>query len=185
MPRLRHVCWLLLLVALLARASQVQHLDTRALTISSSDVLIGRIQDTHAHWNASHTKIFTEVTVQVTDALKGAGAPTLTVTQLGGSVGNLNYEVEGGPVFTPGEDALLFLWRDARGVAQVNGLAQGKFDITRDARTGQRLVQRREPGLAVTEAKRLSLAPAGRVVPPIPLDDMIREIRATLAEGGR
>src|SRR5262249_10541611 len=97
--RLGHAGILLALVALPARASQVVHLDTRELTTVSSDILVGRVQNVQSRWNASHTKIFTDVTVQVTDALKGAGASTVTMTQLGGVVGNLRYEVEGCPAF--------------------------------------------------------------------------------------
>jgi hypothetical protein len=185
MRRLCDALILLALVAAPARATQVQHLDTRQLTISSSDVLVGRVQDVRAHWNEKHTKIFTDVTVRVTDALKGATTPTVIVTQLGGTVDGLRYEVEGCPGFTPGEDALLFLWRDPSGRAQLNGLGQGKFEISIDPRSGKRMVQRRTEGLAVREARLLSTVPDGHPAPPIPLDDLLAEIKATIAEGGR
>ena len=174
----------LALAAAPARATEVQHLDTAQLTRTSSDILVGKVQGVQSRWNTAHTKIFTDITVQVTDALKGANTPNVSFTQLGGTVGDLRYEVEGCPAFVNGEEALLFLWRDSRGVAQLNGLGQGKFEITRDAQ-GRRMVQRGAMGLAIQEARRLSLVPAGRLAPPIPLDDLIREIRANLAEGGR
>ena len=174
----------LALAAAPAQATQVQHLDTAQLTRTSSDILVGRVQGVQSHWNSAHTKIYTDIAVQVTDALKGANAPVVSFTQLGGTVGDLRYEVEGCPAFKNGEEALLFLWRDPKGVAQLNGLGQGKFEITRDAQ-GRRMVQRGATGLAIQEAHRLSLVPAGRPAPPIPLDDLITEIKTHLAEGGR
>jgi hypothetical protein len=178
------VLLVLALAAAPARATEVQHLDTAQLTRSSSDILVGKVQGVQSRWNTAHTKIFTDITVRVTDALKGANAPTVSFTQLGGTVGDLRYEVEGCPAFRNGEEALLFLWRDGHGVAQLNGLGQGKFEITRDAQ-GRRMVQRGATGLAVQEARRLSMVPTGHPVPPIPLDDLLAEIRANLAEGGR
>jgi hypothetical protein len=88
-------------------------------------------------------------------------------------------------VFTPGEDALLFVWRGPSGRAQVNGLSQGKFEIRTDAATGKRTVQRALPGLAVGDARSLRLVPEGERAPEIPLEDMTGEIRRVLAEGGR
>ena len=48
---------------------------------------------------------------------------------------------------------MLFVWRDTKGHAQVNGMAQGKFDIERDTATGTLMVQRNVPGFAVTDVK--------------------------------
>ena len=178
----------LLVVALAApaaRATQVTHLDLPTLARTSSDIVVGRVEGTQPHWNASHTKIVTDVTVAVTDALKGGGAARLTLTQLGGVVGNMRYTVPGSPAFAPGEEALLFVWRDARGRAQVNGLAQGKFDIHVDPASGERVVQRSIPGLAVREVRSLALVPAGASAPRITLSRMLGEIRQVLEEGGR
>lgn len=164
-----------------ARATEMAHLDTRALVLGSNDIVVGEVERVEARWNASHTKIFTDVRVRVTRALKGGEQTSLTLTQLGGEVGAVRYTVPGCPVFAPGEEALLFVWRDSRGVAQVNGLAQGKFDIRRDA-SGGATVQRSVTGLAVRDARTLQLVPEGRPAPAIPLDDMVREIQRVLHE---
>lgn len=189
MHRARFVlCAAALVLALSARASsatEIIHLDTRALVLQSSDIVVGHVQSTRSYWNASHTKIFTDVTVGVAEALKGGAGSQLTLTQLGGVVGAVRYNVPLSPVFTPGEDALLFVWRGHSGRAQVNGLSQGKFEIRTDAATGRRTVQRALPGLAVSDARSLRLVPEGERAPEIPLDDMTGEIRRVLAEGGR
>ncbi len=168
-----------------AFATQVVHFDTPGLVRGSSDIVIGRVEGTRSYWNDRHTKILTEVSVRVSESLKGVPPGELRLVQLGGEVDGMRYHVPGSPLFAPGEEALLFVWRDAAGRAQVNALAQGKFDIRRDPATGARLVQRPLPGLAIAEARTLRAAPAGRAAPGVPLEDLLSEIRRALAEDGR
>ena len=174
-----------ILMAPLAGASQVLHQTLRDLTLGSSDIVVGEVEGARARWDDSHRKIVTEITVRVSESLKGAPAERLTLTQLGGDLDGFRYSVPGSPMFRPGEEALLFVWRDAKGRAQVNGLAQGKFDITTDAATGERTLQRALEGLRVREARTLSLVKAGEQAPQLKLGDMLGEIRTILAEGGR
>ena len=147
---------LALVVAMLAgtapklHATEVVHMDTRALTLQSSDIVVGSVESVTPHWNERHTKIVTDVAVRVTQSLKGTNASTLTLTELGGTVGNMKYTVPGCPVFRNGEEALLFVWRDSNGRPQVNGLAQGKFEISRDAASGARISQRPAARLSLT-----------------------------------
>jgi hypothetical protein len=169
-----------------ARATQVMHLDTQALVHGSDDIVVGQIENVQPRWNTTHTKIFTDVSVRVTQALKGGAGDLITLTQLGGEVDGVRYNVPGCPAFTRGEEALLFVWRGTRGQPQVTGLAQGKFDIRRDAATGVATVQRSMPGLAVRDPRMLKLVPQGQPAPRIPLDDLLREIHQALdQEGGR
>lgn len=167
-----------------ARATQVVHLDTRALTLGSSDIVIGQVEAVTPRWNAARTKILTEVTLRVSRTLKGE-RERIVLTQLGGTLGDVRTTVPGCPSFAVGEEALLFVWRDARGRAQVNGLAQGKFDIRRDPATGERVVQRSAPGMAVREVRRLGLVRPDEPPTPLRLDDLVREIERTLAEQDR
>ena len=167
-----------------AAATQVQHFDTRQLTSASSDVVIGKIEKVESRYNQDRTKIFTDVQVRVSRSLKGGGG-VVTLTQLGGTIGNLRYDVPGCPVFTSGEEAVFFVWRDPRGQAQLTGLGQGKFDIRRDA-TGRAFVQRSVSGLGVTDLRRLTLSPAGKAVPSsLSLDDLIQEVQSAIQEDGR
>lgn len=188
-PNARIASWLvtaalaILATAPQALATQVRHLDMRELSRSSSDIVIGRVERVASRWNASGTKIFTDVTVRVSESLKGAGG-VVTFSQLGGTVGDLRQTVEGCPAFAPGEEAVLFLWRDDRGQAQLTGLGQGKFEIRRDG-SGRAIVQRHVEGLAVREARLLRLVPEGNSAPGVPLEDLVTEIRSALAEGGR
>jgi hypothetical protein len=88
-------------------------------------------------------------------------------------------------VFTSGEEAVFFVWRDPRGQAQLTGLGQGKFDIRRDA-AGHAFVQRSVTGLGVTDLRRLSLSPAGKAAPAsLSLDELIQEVQSAVKEDGR
>ncbi len=169
-----------------ASATTMRRLETRDLTLGSSEIVIGTVESARSRWDSNHRHIFTDVDVRVTRSLKGTDSGRITLTQIGGEVDGVRYSIPGGPLFRPGEEALLFVWRDSRGRPQVNGLAQGKFDIERDAATGRATVQRRVPGFAVRDARRLATAEGASDAPGIPLDDLVREIQRTLnAEAGR
>jgi hypothetical protein len=168
-----------------AHATQMNHLDTRALARGSSDIVIGTVERVQSHWDAAHKRILTDVDVRVSESLKGAGGGVVTLTQMGGEVDGMRLEIEGSPAFRTGQETLLFLWRDRNGRAQVNGLAQGKFDIRRDPRTGTATVQRRLPGFGARDPRTLSLVPAGETAPDLSLDAVRSEIRTALQEAGR
>ena len=175
----------LLLLAASAEATTLRALDTRSLTRESSDIVIGAVTGVRSYWNDAHTRILTDVSVDVRETLAGGTATRLTLTQYGGEVDGVRVSVPGAPLFVPGEEALLFVWRDATGRAQVNGLAQGKFDIERDAATGERLVQRGVPGFAVRDVRTLRPLRQQEAAPRLRLDDLVREIHAALREADR
>ena len=160
-----------------ALGTTLQHLDTRALSHQSSDIVVGQVEAVHSRWNDARTRIVTDVTVRVSESLKGAATSRLVLTQLGGEVEGIRVSVPGCPVFRAGEEALVFVWRDREGTAQVTGLAQGKFEIERDAVSGERYVQRALPGFAVKDLAKLGAAPPGARAPRLRLGDLISEIR--------
>lgn len=170
------------LAASSAVATQVVRLDTPALVRGSSDIVVGEVTGTVSRWNASHTRILTDVTVRVEESLKGSGASTLTLTQLGGDLDGLHLEIEGSPAFRSGERSVFFVWRDRQGRAQVNGLAQGKFDIVRDAASGRALVRRQLGGMTLLDPRTARTQRAAAAVEgAMPLDDFKAEIRRAMA----
>jgi hypothetical protein len=160
----------------------MRHLETRDLTLGSSEIVIGTVEATRSYWSEDRRHIFTDVDVRVSRSLKGAATQRITLVQLGGEVDGVRYSIPGGPLFRSGEEALLFVWRDGRGRPQVNGLAQGKFDIERDD-SGRATVQRTAPGFGVKDVRRLATLDAAQPAPRLQLDDLVREIQRTLNEG--
>ena len=168
-----------------AHATTMRHLETRDLVVESSEVVIAEVEGTRSYWNTAHTRILTEVSLHVTRALKGAPGERVTLTQMGGEVDGVRVTVHGSPVFRAGEEALVFVWRDPRGRAQVNGLAQGKFTIRRDPLTGEKVLER-SPGFAPRDAKTLGVTTEGRTASPLSLASLVREIERVVAkEAGR
>jgi hypothetical protein len=182
--RIGLAAWFVLAWADHARSTTVIRLDTPGLVRSSSDIVVGTVESARCRWDDSHTRILTEVTVHVTRSLKGENQ-RLTLLQWGGELDGMRYTIPGSPTFHPGEEALLFVWRDRHGRPQVNGLAQGKFDIRRDQETGEALVERSLPGLAVRDAHTLRTLRAGEAAPRITLGRMLDEIQRSLEEAGR
>ena len=167
-----------------ALATTIIRQDTRALVQGSSDIVVGRVASVRPHWDESHQHIVTDVDVDVSESFKGEKR-RVTLTQLGGEVDGMRLTVDGSPAFSVGEEALLFVWRDARGVAQLNGLGQGKFEIQRDEATGERVLARGVPGLGFSDARTLRPMRAGAAAPRVSLARMLNEIQRALARGDR
>ena len=70
-----------------ARAAQVVQMDLQALSKNAEVIAVGRCTGTSAGWNAEHTHIYTTVTIQVSQYLKGFLGPQIQFRQLGGKVG--------------------------------------------------------------------------------------------------
>lgn len=82
---------------------------------------------------------YTEVTLQVSETLRGAGGTTFTFRQFGlmtpGNTGNRAAHMvtpDGWPTWTPGERVMVFLNRPAHltGLRTTVGLGQGKFSLS-------------------------------------------------------
>ena len=169
------------LAAASARATTLVHQDVVGLVGSSSDIVVGHVNTVRAHWDEYHQHIVTDVTFDVSESLKGEKR-RLTLTQLGGEVDGIRVTVPASPAFRTGEEALLFVWRDSRERAQVNGLGQGKFDIWRDPVTRQRVLGRRVPGLEIGDLRTLRAPRSGESEARVPVDQMIREIRRAMQD---
>jgi hypothetical protein len=170
--------------ASVANATTMILQDTRTLVRGSNDIVVGKVASVRSRWDEGHRHIVTDVEVEVSESLKGA-KQRLTLTQLGGEVDGMRLTVPGCPVFEPGEEALLFVWRDTRGRAQLNGLGQGKFEIRRDPKGRGRLVERALPGLGIGDARSLRALREGESPARVTLESMLQEIRNELAKSDR
>jgi hypothetical protein len=150
-----------------------------SLVKANRTIVVGEVRDVHSYWNQEGTFILTDVRIQATDVLKGNPRDTdLTITILGGTVGDLTTLIVAGAELIPGKSYVLFLQEDnlpgVRGVRTVRQHAQGVFEVVK-ARDGVR---------AISQASRHPLYPdaLGFVDPPggakgLLLSDMVRSIR--------
>jgi len=149
-------------------AAVLIHLTFEEMTEQSSAIVLGRCVAVRSEWNADHTKIVTHNVFEVRQYYKGALGARITITELGGQVGDLVAEYSGIPHFAVGEEAILFVWTDPRGQHQVIGLTQGKFRVGRDANTGTAVLQQAFSGEPMLEpAAHSHPGPAGRMAMPL------------------
>ena len=138
----------LVVVALPALATQIIQVSPQEIAKASTLVVDGKVSGSRCYWNADHSKIFTETTVDVNATHKGANASSVRVMTLGGVVGNVRQTAHGALAWKRGEEVLLFLepaGTTQPGSFQVTGFSQGKYEIERDAKAGRKFVRQSMP----------------------------------------
>ena len=181
----RRGSWILAAVVALAWAPAA--LATTVVPVADADlvstataIVIADVKAIESRWDPATRRIFTVITLDVRDSLKGEiPLGPLTIRQLGGRVAGMQAWVEGSPEFTVGERVLVFLSRNADGTLRVAHLYQGKFSIQSDAQTGASHAVR-APGRHVHVLGRGAAAMERR-----PLADFLRDIRLHVGRGPR
>lgn len=162
-----------------AGATSLVRADLKRLVMGNERVVVAEVREAHSYWNEDNTFILTDVRLAATEVLKGDPRDTeLTITIMGGSVGDLTTLIVAGAELVPGKSYVLFLNEDGlpgvQRVLTVREHSQGVFDIVK-ARDGVR---------AISQANRHPLLPdaLGFVDPPggakgLPLATMVQSIR--------
>jgi len=110
-------------------AATVRRLSFDDLVAKSESIVEGQVLDSRTYWTSDRRLILTSYTVRVRESMKGKAPETVTVTTVGGKIGNTILHVSGMPVFEAGESAVLFLER-SKSYLTVVGVNQGKFTIS-------------------------------------------------------
>jgi hypothetical protein len=124
----------LVILTSFAQATQIIYRSPQQMGEESALVVQGKVTGVRSYWNDSHTKILTETLVEVDRSYKGGAGATVSVVQLGGTVGHVQMKVEGALAWEKGEDVLLFLEPFSNDRYMVYGLSQGKYMVERDGR---------------------------------------------------
>jgi len=172
----RKVVWLAVLLAVVAAAAEGSTflaLSQEELTAGAAAVLQGRVLEVESFWNAERTAILSEALVSVDEVLVGRAPSVVRVRTFGGTVAGYTIEAHGFPRFAPGEETLLFLYREpGDGSVRVYGYQQGQYRI--ETRGGERVAVP-----MIGERVRL-LAPNGAVMRPagpLPLAELREQVR--------
>ena len=180
----RRVAQSALLVALAAfsaplGATTLARVGLEELVAGNGSVVVGQVLDAHSYWNEDHSFILTDVRVATSEVLKGRAVAggEITVTLMGGTVGETTTLIIAGAELFPGNSYILFLNREqlpGKRALTVRDHVQGVFDIVDDL-DGPR---------AVSQAKGHPLVPDlfGDTQPPggrdgIALGAMLDELR--------
>lgn len=176
-----------LLVGLLAVpaafAATVQKLTLQELTKKSDSIVRARVTDATSNWDANHKEIYTYYTFQILEPVKGRkGETTLTLREIGGTVGNIASVVPGMPGFSKGEEVILFLTpKDAAGYPWVMGLQQGKYTIVE--KDGAKFVRNDLAGTELLSVKGNKVE--STTSPDQPLGAFLDGLKTTLGADGK
>lgn len=168
-------------------AAYLIHLTLEEMTAQSQAILLGRCVQVTSAWNAAHSDIVTNSVFEVSQYYKGSLGKRVTITELGGQVGEWVSEYTGIPRFQAGEEAVLFVWTGPDGAHQVIGLTQGKFRVQRSgAGAGVQLSQTPSvhPPLEPPQHNHTEAA-APMVLPLAVLQDRVQLMLAKPAGGAR
>jgi hypothetical protein len=105
----------------------VEALSLEELTSKSSIIIRGKVIALSSRWNEERTQILTDVTIEVSDYIKGESqGAELTIRVPGGVVEGIGMWVSDVPSFEEGQEVVLFLFGND---FEVVGGFQGKFTV--------------------------------------------------------
>ena len=106
------------------------------MAANSEVIVTGTVVDVRSAWDSEVDTIYTYITLQVDEVIKGRLIGSrIVIKELGGVVGNLGLAVGDSAVYSPGEEVMTFLARRPRDDTwQTNGDWQGKWSIERSAK---------------------------------------------------
>ena len=109
-------------------ATTVRSLSFDDLVSKAQSIVAGHTVDVQTFRTADGRLILTNYTFEVEQTLKGSESGRITITTVGGRVGNTILRVAGMPSFAVGESAVVFLEKSGQ-YNTVVGLTQGKFSV--------------------------------------------------------
>lgn len=162
-----------------ARATVLVPLDTKALTARAERIVLGTVESQVSRWSSDHQAIYTDVTVRVTKAYKGAvkAGERIVVRREGGVVDGMGMRVYGAASFEVGEEVVLFT--ETRGnAAWTVGMTQGKLRVTVGS-DGVKQVSAAFGDVTFTGGGATASSVAPRALSRVPrrLDDFEKEVR--------
>lgn len=126
--------------ALIGHAATLIRLSDAELVSHGEQIVLGTVARVSTSWEDPDgdgtSQIYTTIELRVEQSLSGNARPGETVTfrQLGGRIGNIEYNIPGLPKFAEGASTLVFLEGSLTNpnYSPVVGLAQGRWLVRRD-----------------------------------------------------
>jgi hypothetical protein len=153
--------------------------DLSELTTDATAIVHGRVVDVRAEWLEGRRAIDTYVTVAVATYLKGDLGASVTLRVPGGRMGAYRSFIVGAPIFTVGDEVVLFLGSQGPSVPHVLGLSQGVYRVRTDRESGRRTVI--PPALLSPGVEPVRLVRGDPNRPAPTLERFAADIRALLA----
>jgi hypothetical protein len=104
-------------------------------------ILAGKVVSQNSNWNKENTRIYTSVTIEVDELIKGSSTENkITVVHPGGEVGEIGELYSHTPKFVKNEEVLLFTKKDINGRNyKVLKGEEGKLTIFTDQKSGEKV----------------------------------------------
>ncbi len=149
--------------------------DLEELTTESAKIVLGHVTAIDYQWqDQSRKTIETKLTISVEQYIKGSGGSTITVTQLGGTMGDLTMEISGTPQFDVGDEVLFFLL-EHQGKYWIHSIALGAFSVV-TKNNGEKLVINHLQGVEIIDRQTGARVAAENAFPIVSLNDFISQI---------
>ncbi|HVG09520.1 MAG TPA: hypothetical protein VNM67_17595 [Thermoanaerobaculia bacterium] len=175
-------------VAAPAGATTLKRMGLEDLVKTHGKIVVGEVVDVRSYWNHDGNFILTDVRFFVEQVVKGRlqEKSEITVTLLGGEVGDLSTLIIGGADLVKGNSYVLFLNEQnlpgADNALTVREHVQGAFDVKLD-KGGLRAISQAVRHPLLPDADKLVDPPGGRE--GLPLNTMIQSMRAISARESR
>ena len=124
-----------------AAFAQLTSSDVERMSKNADIIITGKVTQQSSSWNENKTRIYTQATIQVEEYLKGNNnSGPVTVSYLGGEVGEVGEMYSHMPRFEDQEEVLVFLKKDEKntGYKVFNG-ENGKISVINDPKTGEKV----------------------------------------------
>jgi len=120
--------------------SQTFSTEIKDLSRGAEVILTGKVKEQKANWNEDKTRIFTRVTIEVDEFVKGnRNSNSVVVTHPGGEVGEVGELYTHMPTFVNDEEVLLFLKKSkVENEYSVFDGENGKISLIKDEKTSEK-----------------------------------------------
>ena len=124
--------------------SQSIQAEIKNLSVGADMIVIGKVIDQKSEWSSDKSKIYTNVTIQVDEFLKGSNNQNrIVIKNLGGEVGNIGETYSHVPTFTNEEDVLVFIKKSEKDQSlRVFQGDAGKMTFYQDKKTGEKVTSK-------------------------------------------
>jgi hypothetical protein len=169
------ICLVAVAVATSGAASVIPSKTFAELVSQADQIFRGEVLAVSSRWAIDSSAIETVVDFRVDRILKGTLGRALTLSFLGGTVGETTLTVDGMPQFAVGERGVFFV-RAGASASPIVGFSQGRFPIRRDRTRGADVVVT-PTGRAFANTPSVgTLAPSGPIAAAMSLEAFEQDI---------
>ncbi len=124
--------------------SQSLRSEIKNLSEGADMIITGKVIDQKSQWNTEKSRIYTNVTIQVDEFLKGSNNQSrIVITHLGGEVGDVGETYSHIPTFANDEEVLVFVKKSSKDESlTVFDGEEGKLTLYEDRKTGEKVTSK-------------------------------------------